>query len=194
MNHGNHRKLIRQHGQDRASLADSQPFMLEQEEQPIGQQPHPHNWVDGEAVSRWQEIMVVVTDNLGLGDDTSCSEAESADEMETTVELHRMDQHQYQMVTRRQHPIAGPRTRPAGAPDTAAPEAAEQTFRRQAAEAATSSQASRGDSSATANSTINMCMQCEVEPGIDWPLGLFCRKCYSELSEPVLLAHGLHEN
>ena len=30
------------------SLADSQPFMLEQEEQPIGQQPHPHNWVDGE--------------------------------------------------------------------------------------------------------------------------------------------------
>ena len=89
----------------------------------MGQQPNPHNWVDGEAVSRWQEIMVEVTDNLELPDVTSRSEAESADEMETTVELHRMDQHQYQMVTRRQHPIAGPRTRPAGAPDTAAPEA-----------------------------------------------------------------------
>ena len=181
MNHGNHRKIIRQHRQYRASFADSQPFMLEQEEQPMGQQPYPHNWVDGEAVSRWQEIIVEVTDNLGLPDVTSRSEAESADEMETTVELHRMDQHRYQMVTRQQHPIAGPRTKPC-APDTAAPEEAEQTFRRQAAEAATSSQASRGDSSATTDSMINMCMHCEAEPGIDWPLGLFCRKCYSELS------------
>ena len=96
----------------------------------MGQQPNPHNWVDGEAVSRWQEIMVEVTDNLGLPDVTSRSEAESADEMETTVELHRIDQHQYQMETRRQHPMAGPGTIPVGAPDTAAPEAAEQTFRR----------------------------------------------------------------
>ena len=182
MNHGNHRRIIRQHRRYQASLGNSQPLMLEQEEQPMGQQPNPHNWVDGEAVSRWQEIMVGVTDDLGLANVTSCSEAESADEMETTVELHRMDQHQYQMETRRQHPMAGPKTIPVGALDTAAPEAAEQTFRRQAAEAATSSQASRGDSSATADSMINMCMHCETQPGTDWPLGLFCSKCYSELS------------
>ena len=60
-------------------------------------------------------------------------------------------------------------------------QAAEQM--RQAADAATSSQASRSDLSAPVDHTINMCMQCEVEPGIDGPLGLFCRKCYLELSE-----------
>ena len=69
-------------------------------------------------------------------------------------------------------------------------QAAEQTFRKQAADAATSSQASKDDLSAPADHTINMCMQCEVEPGIDWPLGLFCRKCYLELSETGLQAYG----
>ncbi len=69
-------------------------------------------------------------------------------------------------------------------------QAAEQTLRRQAADAASSSQAPRGDLSAPADHTINMCMQCEVEPGIDWPLGLLCRKCYLELSETGLQAYG----
>ena len=123
-----------------------------------------------------------MADNLGLSDVTSRSEAEYADEMEPTVELQRMHQYQHQMETVQQHRMARQGSTPAGAPDTAAPETAEQTFRRQAAKATNSSQAPRGDSSATADSMINMCMHCDTQPGTDWPLGLFCSKCYSELS------------
>ena len=64
--------------------------------------------------------------------------------------------------------------------------AAEQTRRWQAAGTATSSQASRrdlGDLPAPASYLINMCLQCEVKPGIDWPLGLLCKECYEDLSE-----------
>ena len=43
----------------------------------------------------------------------------SGDEMETTVELQRMDQYQHQMETVQQHRTARPGTTPAGAPDTA---------------------------------------------------------------------------
>ncbi len=61
-------------------------------------------------------------------------------------------------------------------------QAAEQTFQRQS-DAATSSQASRSDSSAPVDDTISTCMQCEFGPGTEGPLGLFCRKCALELSE-----------
>jgi hypothetical protein len=61
-------------------------------------------------------------------------------------------------------------------------QAAEQTFQRQA-DATTSSQASRSDSSAPVDDTISTCMQCEFGPGTEGPLGLFCRKCALELSE-----------
>jgi len=44
---------------------------------------------------------------------------ESADEMETTVELQRMDQYQHQMETTQQHRTARPGATPVGAPDTA---------------------------------------------------------------------------
>jgi hypothetical protein len=64
--------------------------------------------------------------------------------------------------------------------------AAEQTRRWQAAGTATSSQASRRDLEdlpAPASHLINMCLQCEMKPGIDWPLGLLCKECYEGLSE-----------
>ena len=60
--------------------------------------------------------------------------------------------------------------------------------------AATSPQASRIDLSAPADRTIIMCMQCEVEPGIDWPLGLLCGKCHSQLSETIPQGQGHHED
>ena len=58
----------------------------------------------------------------------------------------------------------------------------EQTPNIQSDQAASSSQAPTGGSPSTANSTINMCTHCEMLPGTDWPLGLFCNKCYAELS------------
>ncbi len=64
--------------------------------------------------------------------------------------------------------------------------AAEQTRRWQTAGTATSSQASRrdlGDLPAPASYLINMCLQCEVKPGTDWPLGLLCKECYEDLSD-----------
>ena len=63
-------------------------------------------------------------------------------------------------------------------------QAAEQTRRWQAADTTSSSQASRrdlGDSPAPASCLINMCLQCEVKPGTDWPLGLLCKECYEDL-------------
>ena len=41
-----------------------------------------------------------------------------------------------------------------------------------------------------ADYTTAMCIQCEVEPGTDWPLGLLCERCYSQLSEAVPQAQG----
>ena len=58
----------------------------------------------------------------------------------------------------------------------------EQTSRIQADQATSSSQAPIGGSPATANSMTNMCTHCETLPGTDWPLGLFCNECYTELS------------
>ena len=65
-------------------------------------------------------------------------------------------------------------------------QAAEQTRRVQAVGIATSSQASRrdpGDSPTPVSYLINMCLQCEVKPGTDWPLGLLCKECYEDLSD-----------
>ena len=332
MNHGNYRKIIRQHRRHEARLGHPQP-LIEQEEQPRLHHTNSHNWSDGEAVSRWQEIMVEATENLGLSDVTSRSEAGSADEMETTVELHRMDQYQHQMETAQQQRTTTSGSTPSGAPDTLQvpsaddgdhgggrkgksrrrpkttgqrqaelavlddirldkaidesllemameksltepheshlldmavrmslaepaidalgsnlegpsgykcprtelpsvqeenetlaspdlppvrpplgdppqpascsnedwkgciqrwrangelpswiPTKSEQTFRNQADQTTSSSQAPRGGSSATAGNTFNMCMHCETQPGTDWPLGLLCSKCYAELS------------
>ena len=62
-------------------------------------------------------------------------------------------------------------------------QAAEHTLWRQASDAATSSDSSVSDSSASFDDTIELCMQCEFEPGTEGPLGLFCTKCALELSE-----------
>ena len=75
------------------------------------------------------------------------------------------------------------RIRGATTADDFTDQAAEHTLRRRASDAATSSQASRSDSSAPVDHTIDLCMQCEFEPGTEGPLGLFCRKCALELSE-----------
>ena len=56
--------------------------------------------------------------------------------------------------------------------------------------AAAPSQAPGIDSSSPADYTTAMCIQCEVEPGMDWPLGLLCERCYSQLSEAVPQAQG----
>ena len=61
-------------------------------------------------------------------------------------------------------------------------QAAEQTRHWQTAGTATSSQAPRRVRN-RASYLINTCLQCEVKPGIDWPLGLLCKDCYEGLSE-----------
>ena len=56
--------------------------------------------------------------------------------------------------------------------------------------AAAPSQAPGIDSSSPADYTTAMCIQGEVEPGMDLPLRLPCKRCYSQLSEAVPQTQG----
>ena len=81
------------------------------------------------------------------------------------------------------HQECGSRTHEATTADDSRDPAAEHALQRQSSDATTSTDSSVSDSSASVDDTIELCMQCEFEPGTEGPLGLFCRKCALELSE-----------
>ena len=81
------------------------------------------------------------------------------------------------------HQECGIRTHEATTPEDVMDQAVEHTLWRQASDAATSTDSSVSDSSASVDDAIELCMQCEFEPGTEGPLGLFCTKCALELSE-----------